>query len=160
MSLSIPNLNGQKYKVTERFVQSGIHKYNSPECKSYICEFKQKGRFVCSVDGKKNECLGVWHKTMNGWQLYIGIDKNDNDTFIYTPIKLSENNNVLEMDGINIEAGTSEGLLLKVVNKIYDIIPSNLKKNMNDFYTKITCSLRKNKDQNLGVSHITCKRVK
>jgi hypothetical protein len=97
---------------------------------------------------------------MNGWQLYISIDKNDNDTFVYTPIKLSENNYVIEMDGIIIESGTSEGNLLKVVNTIYDIMPSNLKKNMNDLYTKITSSLRKNIDQNIGVAHMTCKRMK
>ena len=159
MSLSIPNLNGQKYKVTERFVQSGIHKYNSPESKSYVCKFKQKGRFVCSVDAKKNECLGVWHKTMNGWQLYISIDKNGNDKFVFTPTKLSENNEVIEMDGIIIESGTSEGKLLKAVNKIYDIMPSSLKKNMNDLYNNINSSLRKNTDQNAKVAYMTCKRI-
>jgi hypothetical protein len=89
---SIPNLNGQKYKVIEKYVQSGIQKYNSPDSKTYVCEFKQKERFVSSVDAKKNECLGIWHNSGNGWQLHISIDKNDNDTFILTPTKILENN--------------------------------------------------------------------
>ena len=54
--MSVPNLNGQKFRVKEQFIQCGIHKYNSPECKTYICKFKQKGRFVSSMDAKKNEC--------------------------------------------------------------------------------------------------------
>ena len=103
-----PNVNGQKYKVTERFVQSGIHKYNSPDSKTYVCEFKQKERFVSSVDAKKNECLGIWHNSGNGWQLHISIDKNDNDTFILTPIKITSKNYVKELEGIDIEAGISK----------------------------------------------------
>jgi hypothetical protein len=154
-----PNVNGQKYKVTERFVQSGIHKYNSPECKTYICKFKQKDRFVSSIDAKKNECLGVWQRTTNGWQLYFGIDKNDNDAFIYTPIIISENNDVIEMDGVVIELGTSKGILLKVVNAIYHALPSKLKKNTSDLYNKINSSLRKNIDQNLGVAHMIYRRI-
>ena len=156
---SIPNLNKQKYRVKEWFVQSGVHKFNSPECKTYVCKFKQKGRFVSSVDGRGKECLGIWHNTANGWQLYISIDKNDNDTFLYTPRKLSENNDVIEMDGVIIESGTSSGNLLKVVNTIYNILPSNLQTNMNNFYNKVNSSLRKNTDQNVGVAYMTCKRI-
>ena len=153
-----PNVNGQKYKVTERFVQSGIHKYNSPESKSYVCEFKQKDRFVSSMDANNNECLGVWHRTTNGWQLHCGIDKNDNDCFIITPTKISENK-VTEMDGVVIEAGTSKGILLKVVNAIYHALPSKLKKNTSDLYNKINSSLRRNIDQNLGVAHMIYRRI-
>jgi len=155
----VPNLNGQKFRVKEQFIQSGIHKIDSPECKTYICKFKQKGRFVSSMDAKKNECLGVWHQTTNGWQLYFGIDKNDNDAFIYTPIIISENNYVIEMEGVVIESGTSKGMLLKVVNIIYNAMPSNLKKNMNDLYNNINSSLRKSTDQNAGVAYMTCKRI-
>jgi hypothetical protein len=155
----IPNLNGQKFKVNERFVQSGIHTFSSPQHKTYICKFKQKGRFVSSTDANKNECLGVWHQTINGWQLYISIDKNDNDTFVFTPTKLSENNEVIKMDGIIIESGTSKGGLLKVVNAIYDALPSNLKKNTSNIYNKINSQLRKNIHQNLGVAHVTCMRI-
>jgi hypothetical protein len=157
--MSVPNLNRQKYKVTERFVQSGIHKYNSPESKSYVCTFKQKGRFVSSMDANNNECIGVWHRTTNGWQLYFGIDKNDNDTFMYTPIKISKNNYVIEMDGVVIESGTSKSILLRVVNTIYNAMPSNLKKNMNELYNNINSSLRKRTDQNAGVAYMTCKRI-
>jgi hypothetical protein len=156
---SIPNLNGQKFKVIEKYVQSGIQKYNSPDSKTYVCEFKQKERFVSSVDAKKNECLGIWHNSGNGWQLHISIDKNDNDTFILTPTKILENNDVMEMDGINIESGTSKGGLLKVVNVIYNALPSNLKKNTSDLYNKINSSLRKNIDQNLGVAHMIYRRI-
>ena len=157
--MSVPNLNGQKFRVKEQFIQSGIHKYNSPECKTYICKFKQKGRFVSSLDAKKNECLGVWHKTMNDWQLYITIDNNGNDKFVFTPTKLSENNEVIKMDGMIIEAGTSKGNLLKAVNIIYDIMPSSLKKNMNDLYNNINSSLRKNTSQNAKVAYMTCTRI-
>ena len=156
---NIPNLNNQKYKVKECFVQCGIHKYNAPESKTYTCKFKQKGRFVYSIDGQGRVCLGVWHKTTNGWQLYFSIDKPDNDSFIYTPTKVSQNNHVLEMDGINIELGTSKGGLLNVVNAIYKSLPSNLQKNMNNMYNNVNSLLRKNTDQNLGVSHMTCKRI-
>lgn len=159
LSPSPPNLNRQKYRVKEHYIQSGIQKYDSPECKTYVCKFKQKGRFVSSVDGKGKECLGVWHNTTNGWQLYISIDKNDNDTFLYTPTKLSENNYVIEMDGVVIESGTSAGSLLKIVNAVYDAMPSMFKTKMNDFYNKVNSSLRKNTDQNVGVAYMTCKRI-
>ena len=156
---NIPNLNNQKYKVKECFVQSGIHKYNAPESKTYTCKFKQKGRFVYSKDGQGRDCLGVWQNTGDSWQLHMSIDKYDNDLFIYTPTKVSQNNHVLEMDGINIELGTSKGGLLNVVNAIYKSLPLNLQKNMNNMYNNVNSLLRKNTDQNLGVSHMTCKRI-
>jgi hypothetical protein len=155
----VPNLHQQKYRVKESFIQSGVNKINSPKNKVYTCKFKQNGRFVSSLDGKGNECLGVWHNTANGWQLYISIDKNDNDTFLYTPTILSENNDVIEMDGVIIESGTSAGNVLKIVDTIYDVMPSTLKTKMKDFYNKINTSLRKKTDQNVGVAYMTCKRV-
>lgn len=155
-----PNLHKQKYKVKEWFIQSGIHTIDSPECKTYECTFKQKRRFVSSVDGKNNQCLGVWHNTGNGWQLYVSIDKNDNDCFIITPTKISENKKVTEMDGINIEAGTSKNLLFKLMNAMYHAMSPNLKKYMSNIYNSINSSFRKNIiNQNLGVSHITFERI-
>jgi hypothetical protein len=158
-SSQIPNLNGQKFRVIERFIQGGIHKIDYPGHKTYVCKFKQKGRFVSSKDEKGRECLGVWHNTGNGWQLYISIDKNDNDTFLFTPTKLSETNDVFEMEGVIIESGTSQGNLLKIVNTIYDIMPLKIKKNMNGLYNKINSSLRKNTDQNVGFGYMTCKLI-
>jgi predicted lactoylglutathione lyase len=38
----------------------------------------------------------------------MSIAKNDNDTFILTPIKMTSRNHVKEFDGINIEAGSSK----------------------------------------------------
>ena len=154
-----PSVDGQRYKVRESYVNCGENTIYSPKTKTYTVEFKQKGRFVSSVDHLNRLCLGVWHNTGNGWQLYVSIDKNDNDTFLYTPRKLSENNDVIEMDGVIIESGTSSGNLLKVVNTIYNILPSNLQTNMNNFYNKVSSSLRKNTDQNVGVAYMTCKRI-
>ena len=105
---NIPNVHGQKYKVKEWFVNSGVHTIDSPEYKTYTVQFKQKGRFVSSVDGKNNESLGVWQKISGGWQLYLSIAKDDNDTFILTPITISSKNYVKEFDCINFEAGSSK----------------------------------------------------
>jgi len=157
--LSIPNLNGQKFRIKEQFIQSGIHNVDSPESKTYICKFKQKGSFVSSTDAKKNECLGVWNHTSGKWQLYLSIDKNDSHVFILTPKKILENNVITEMEGILIEFGTSKGYLLKSVDAIYNAMPSNLKKNMIDFYNIINSSLRKKTNQILKVAHMTIKRI-
>ena len=157
--VTVPNLHGQKFRVKERFIQSGVHKFGFPETKTYTCKFRQSDRFVYSKDANNNECVGVWHKHNSGWQLYFSIDKNDNDTFIFTPTKVSENNDVIEMDAIIIESGTSQGFLLKSVNTIYNAMPQNLKKNMKDIYNNINSSLRKNTDQNTGVAYMTCKRI-
>ena len=106
---NIPNVHGKKYKVKEWFINSGTHTIDSPEYKTYTVQFKQKGRFVSTVDGNKNECLGVWHNTLSGgWQLYLSIAKDDNDTFILTPIKITSKNYVKELEGVNIEAGSSK----------------------------------------------------
>ena len=107
---NIPNVHGQKYKVKEWFIDSGANTIDSPEYKTYNVQFKQKGRFVSSVDGKNNECLGVWHNAAlsGGWQLYLSIAKDDNDTFILTPITLSSKNYVKELEGVNIESGSSK----------------------------------------------------
>ena len=154
----VPNLNRQKYKITEKYVRCGINNVDSPESKTYTCKFKQNGRFVSSMDAKKNECLGVWINTSGVWQLHLSIDKNDSHTFYLTPKKIVENN-IIEMDGIILEFGTSKGYLLKSVNAIYNTMPSNLKKNMNGVYKKINSFLRKNTDQNLKVAHMICKRI-
>ena len=66
-SSQIPNLNGQKFRVIERFIQGGIHKIDYPGHKTYVCKFKQKGRFVSSKDENGRECLDVWHNTGTGW---------------------------------------------------------------------------------------------
>jgi|688.fasta_scaffold244379_3 hypothetical protein len=105
----VPNVHGQKYKVKEWFIDSGIHTIDSPEYKTYNVRFKQKGRFVSTVDGNNNECLGVWHNTLSGgWQLYLSIAKDDNDTFILTPKKTTSKNRVKELEGVNIESGSSK----------------------------------------------------
>ena len=107
---NIPNVHGQKYKVKEWFINSGAHIIDSPQYKTYNVQFKQRGRFVSAVDGKNNECLGVWHNAAlsGGWQLYLSIAKDDNDTFILTPITLSSKNYVKELEGVNIESGSSK----------------------------------------------------
>ena len=51
---NIPNVHGQKYKVKEWFIDSCANTIDSPEYKTYNVQFKQKGRFVSSVDGKNN----------------------------------------------------------------------------------------------------------
>jgi hypothetical protein len=89
---NIPNVNGQKYKVKEWFIDGGINTIDSPEYKT--------------VDENNNECLGVWHNTLSGgWQLYLSIAKDDNNTFIFTPTKTTSKNYVKELEGISIEAG-------------------------------------------------------
>jgi hypothetical protein len=62
----IPNVHKQKYKVKEWFINSGVNTIDHPQYKTYNVQFKQKGHFVSSVDGKNNECLGVWHNTLSG----------------------------------------------------------------------------------------------
>lgn len=156
----IPNVNGIKFKVKEWFVRSGISNINSPECKKYVCEFDQKGRFVSSKNEKNKQCLGVWYNKHNEWKLICSIDRKDNCTFVFTPTKMSENNDVIEMEGYLLEAGTSAGILLNVVNSLYDIMPSMFKTKMKDLYSKLNSSLRKNTDQNLKVGYMTCKRIK
>jgi hypothetical protein len=158
-SSEIPNLDGKKFEVTEWFIQSGIHKIDSPQSKSYTCTFKQRGHFVSSKDKFKNECLGIWHDTCNGWQLIMSIDKEDNGVFYFTPTKMSENNNVLEMKGTVLKCGTLPNILLNTVNTIYDIMPQYIKKNINEVYSKTSSSLRKNTKQILKVAHMSCKRI-
>jgi len=153
----IPNLNEQRFKVTEQYVRCGIEKINSPASKTYICKFKQNGYFVSAY--YKNQFLGIWEHTSNGWELCIVGDKPDNGMFIFHPTKLSSNNDVIEMTGTIVEAGTSQGPLLKTVNAIYDIMPQFLKKKTSKLYSKISTELRKNISQNLKVSRMTCQRI-
>ena len=106
---NIPNVHGKKYKAKEWFIDSGAHTIDSPEYKTYNVRFKQKGRFVQTVDENNNECLGVWYNTLSGgWQLYLSISKDDNNIFIFTPTKTTSKNYVKELEGVTIEAGISK----------------------------------------------------
>ena len=101
-----PSVDGQKYKVRESFVNCGENTIDSPKTKRYIVEFKQKGRFVSAVDQNNKTCLGVWHNAGSMWQLYLSIDKPDNDLFVLTATKITSDNYVKELEGIDIESGS------------------------------------------------------
>ena len=103
----VPSVDGQKYKVRESFVNCGENTINSPKIKRYTVEFKQKGRFVSAVDQYNRTCLGVWHNAGCMWQLYIAIDKPDNDQFVLTATKITSDNRVKELEGVDVELGSS-----------------------------------------------------
>lgn len=114
-----PSVDGQKYKVRESIVDHGEHTIDSPQIKRYIVEFKQKGRFVSAVDHNNRTCLRVWHNAGCMWQLYMAIDKPDNDQFILTATKITADNCVKELEGIDIELGSRpDNTLQKVIQKL------------------------------------------
>jgi hypothetical protein len=101
-----PSVDGQRYKVRESYVNCGENTIYSPKTKTYTVEFKQKGRFVSSVDHLNRLCLGVWHNIGCSWQLCLSINKSDNDQFSLTATKITSDNVVKELEGIDIEAGS------------------------------------------------------
>lgn len=102
----VPNVNGQRYKVKESFVNYGENTIYSPKTKRYTVVFRQKGRFVTAFDHLNQLCLGVWHNIGSCWQLYMSIDKGDNDQFILRATKITSDNIVKELEGVNIEPGS------------------------------------------------------
>jgi hypothetical protein len=125
----IPSVDGQKYKVKESYVNCGESTIYSSKTKQYIVEFKQNGRFVSAVDHLNQLCLGVWHNIGSCWQLYLSIDKGDNDQFILRATKMSSNNIVKELEGVNIESRSVPGNRTQKLGVGY-MIYKRIKKNM------------------------------
>ena len=108
-NLNPPSIAGN-WNFTETSVKDGQQTIYTPVTKTYNSVIiEQNGRFVSSKAGGALTYLGVWKfNCKSGWELYNVENGNDNDTFILTPITLSSKNYVKELEGVNIESGSSK----------------------------------------------------
>lgn len=99
----VPNAAG-KWSVIETSINNGDV---SPSVKTYTSILTQEGRIVQSSQSSPSiNFYGIWKwSPYSKWELYIVSNKQDNDTYIFTPLVICSNQ-VNKFDTINYEAGS------------------------------------------------------